>query len=105
MQNLYKLAGYVLQNWEAKVDVASDEERGDIEVFLEDLRRYTISPSLDNRFFARLNSLNTGPLRAFVSGSCFVQQLDTILPMFFDGQIGTPDWRGCFNLVGEDSPV
>jgi hypothetical protein len=104
MQNLHKLTGYVLQNWAVKIDVASDEERDDIEVFLEDLRHYIlISPSPDMGFFDRLNGLSIGSLRAFVSGSCLVQELDTILPMFFDGQVGAPDWQGSFNLVGEDS--
>src|ERR1700688_4164529 len=78
MQNSYTLTGYVLQNWEAKIEVGSEGELSDVEVFLEDFRHPSrTSPSSDARFFDRLNGLSVGPLRAFVSGSCFVQELDT----------------------------
>jgi hypothetical protein len=103
MQNEYKLTGYVLQNWEAKIGIASEAERGDIEVFLVDLRHYSqTSPSSDLGFFHRLSALSIGPLRAFASGSCLTQDLDSILPVFFAGQIETSTWRCAFNLVGED---
>jgi hypothetical protein len=103
MQNSYTLTGYVLRNWEAKIEVASKRELSDVEVFLEDLRHHCrTSPSSDTRFFDRLNGLGVGPLRAFVSGSCLVQELDTIFPMFFDGQVGLSGWQRSFDLVGED---
>jgi hypothetical protein len=103
MQNSYTLTGYVLQNWEAKIEVTSEGELSDVEVFLEDLRHHSrTSPSSDTRFFDRLNGLSVGPLRAFVSGSCLVQELDTLLPMFFDGQIGLSVWQRSFDIVGED---
>jgi hypothetical protein len=103
MQNSYVLTGYVLQNWEAKIGATSDGELSDVEVFLEDLRHHSCaSPSSDTRFFDRLNGLGVGPFRAFVSGSCLVQELDTVLPMFFDGQVGPSGWQRSFDLVGED---
>jgi hypothetical protein len=103
MKNSYTLTGYVLQNWEAKIEVSSEGELGDVEVFLEDLRHHcrTLS-SPDARFFDRLNGLSVGPLRAFVSGSCLVTELDTVLPMFFDGQVGLSAWQRSFDIVGED---
>jgi hypothetical protein len=103
MRNSYTLTGYVLQNWEAKIEVTSEGELSDVEVFLEDLRHHSrTSPSSDTRFFDRLNDLSVGPLRAFVSGSCLVKELDTILPMFFDGQVGLSGWQKSFDIVGED---
>jgi hypothetical protein len=103
MQNSYALTGYVLQNWEAKIEVASEGELSDVEVFLEDFRHHSrTSPSSDTRFFDRLNGLSVGSLRPFVSGSCLVQELDTVLPMFFDGQVGLSAWRRSFDIVGED---
>jgi hypothetical protein len=103
MQNSYTLTGYVLQNWEAKTEVGSEGELGDVEVFLEDLRHHCLtSPSSDARFFDRLNGLSVGPLRSFVSGSCLVTELDTVLPMFFDGRVGLSAWQRSFDIVGED---
>jgi hypothetical protein len=103
MQDSYALTGYILQNWEAKIEVTSEGELSDVEVFLEDLRHHSrTSPSSDTRFFDRLNGLGVGPLRAFVSGSCLVQELDTLLPMFFNGQVGLTGWQRSFDLVGED---
>jgi hypothetical protein len=102
MHNSYALTGYVLQNWEAKIGVASEGELSDVEVFLEDLRHHSSASQLSGaRFFDRLNGLSVGPLRAFVSGSCFVQELDTVLPMFFDGQVELSAWQRSFDLVGE----
>jgi hypothetical protein len=78
-------------------------ELSDVEVFLEDLRHHSrTSPSSDTRFFDRLNGLSVGPLRAFVSGSCLVQELDTLLTMFFDGQVGLSVWQRSLDLVGEN---
>ena len=103
MQNSYTLTGYVLQNWKNKIEAVSERELGDVEAFLEDLRHHSrTSPSSDTRFFDRLNDLSVGPLRAFVSGSCLVQELDTIIPMFFDRQVGLSGWQKSFDIVGED---
>ena len=103
MQNSYTLTGYVLQNWGAKIQVTSEGEFSDVEVFLEDLRHHCrTSPTSDARFFDRLTRLSVGPLRTFVSGSCLVQELDTVLPMFFDGQVGLSAWQRSFDIVGED---
>ncbi|MGF7183803.1 hypothetical protein HDF11_005336 [Tunturiibacter psychrotolerans] len=66
------------------------------------LKIFGITAASDTRFFDRLNGLSIGPFRAFVSGSCLVQELDTILPMFFDGQVGPSEWQRSFDLVGEN---
>jgi hypothetical protein len=94
MQNSYTLTGYVLQNWKNRLEAVSERELGDVEAFLEDFRHYSrTSDSSGARFFDSLNGLSVGPLRAFVSGSCFVQELDTVLPMFFDGAIEPSSWQ------------
>ncbi|WP_433968313.1 hypothetical protein [Tunturiibacter gelidiferens] len=95
------LTAYVLKNWETMVEF--DSELDDIEAFLEDLRQQSrASPASDTRFFDRLNSLGVGPLRALGSGSCAVQQLDTVIPMFFVEIPEISTWQRSFNMVGED---
>jgi hypothetical protein len=103
MQNSYTLTGYVLRDWKTKIETASECEIGDVEVFLEDLRRHNhTSPASGAGFFDRLEGLSVGPLRAFVSGSCLVHELDTVLPMFFKEEFGLSSWQRSFEVVGED---
>ena len=101
MRNSYTLTGYVLRDWKAKIKSASQCELGDVEVFLEDLRHHSRTPASCAGFFDRLEGLSVGPLRAFVSGSCLVHELDTVLPMFFKEAIGLSSWQRSFNIVGE----
>jgi hypothetical protein len=97
------LTAYVVKNWESTVKIGHKGELDDIEAFLEDLRQQShASPVSDTRFFDRLNSLGVGPIRAFVSGSCAVQQLDTVIPMFFVGIADPSLWQRSFDIVGED---
>jgi hypothetical protein len=103
MQNSYTLTGYVLRDWKTKIETASQCELGDVEVFLEDLRYHSLtSPASGAGFFDRLEGLSVGPLRAFVSGSCLVHELDTVLPMFFKEEFGLLSWQRSFDIVGED---
>jgi len=102
MPESHTLTGYVLRNWQNKIEAASERELGDIETFLEDLRHHSrTSKSSGARFFDRLNGLSVGPVRAFVSGSCLLKELDTVLPIFFDGQVGLSAWHKSFDVVGE----
>ena len=92
-----------MRDWKTKIETAFQCELGDVEVFLEDLRHHSrTSPASGTRFFDRLESLSVGPLRAFVSGSCVVHELDTILPMFFKEEFGLLSWQHYFDIVGED---
>jgi hypothetical protein len=103
IQNSYTLTGYVLRDWKTKIETASQCELGDVEVFLEDLRHHSrISPASGAGFFDRLEGLSVGPLREFVSGSCLVDELHTVLPMFFKEEFGLLSWQHCFDIVGED---
>jgi hypothetical protein len=103
MQNSYTLTGYVLQDWKTKIETASQCELGDVEVFLEDLRHHSRTSSASGAgFFDRLDGLSVGPVRAFVSGSCLVHELDTVLPMFFNKEFGRSFWQRSFDVVGDD---
>jgi len=95
------LTGYVLRGWETKIRVASDKELEDVGIILEDLRYYSrVAPSSSGgRFFDRLASLNVGPVRERVSGSCHLEELDTVLPIFFEGEIVTVPWQLFFDEV------
>jgi hypothetical protein len=97
------LTGYVLHNWKSKTNLAVGCEVGDVEVLLEDLRHHSLTSAMaDCAFFDRLNGLSVGPVRAFVSGFCHVEELDTVLPMLFDGAVEPSSWQDSFEIVGKD---
>jgi len=97
------LAGYVLHDWEAKIQIRAKNELGDVEEFLEDLGHHSrASRSSDSRFFDRIGELNIGPIRQFVSGSCLVQDLGSVIPTFFDGRVDPSDWQRSFEAIGDD---
>jgi hypothetical protein len=87
------LAGYVLRDWERTVKVSSKDDRNDIGIFIQDLRHRINKQPLDTSFFDRLDGLNVGPVRAFVSGSCSLQDLDTVIPEFFADVRDGFSWR------------
>ena len=69
LQDSFALTGYVLRNWEAKIEAASKSELDDVEDFLEDLRHHSrTAQTSGSSFFGRLDNLSVGPIRAFVSG-------------------------------------
>jgi hypothetical protein len=103
MQNSFTLTGYVLRNWRVKMGAPPREELSDVEVLLDDLRFHCREEHFsDAGFFDRLQKLSVGPIRAFASGSCLSNELDRIVPMFFDGLIPTQNWRESFESISGD---
>ena len=104
-QNSFTLTGYLLRNWRVKMGAPPREELSDVEVLLDDLRFHCREEYFsDTGFFDRLQKLSVGPIRAFASGSCQSNELDTIVPMLFDGLIPTLNWRESFESIGKDLP-
>jgi hypothetical protein len=102
MQNSFTLTGYILRNWRVRIGASPGDEFSDVTILLDDLRFHCREGHLlDIGFLDRLQNLNVGPVRAFVSGSCLSEELDTIVPMFFDGLISTPNWQESFERVYE----
>lgn len=101
--NSFTVMGYVLRNWKAKIGAASESEVGDVHDLLEDLRHHSCTSQTSGaRFFDRLADLSVGPVRALVSGSCLASDLETVLPMFFEGDLQMSSWQTSFDIVGED---
>jgi hypothetical protein len=96
------LAGYVLRDWERIVKVSSRDDRDDIGIFIQDLRDHIRKQPLDTTFFDRLGGLSVGPIRAFVSGSCSMQDLDTVIPEFFADIRDAFSWREHFDNLKSD---
>jgi hypothetical protein len=86
-----------LQQWKAKIGDASQQESNEIEAFLEDLRLQSSNQRSIATSFERLANLNVGPIRAFVSGSCSVQDLNEVIQEFFDAVRGSSSWREYFD--------
>jgi hypothetical protein len=102
MQNSFTLTGYVLRNWRGRIGASPKEEFCDIAVLLDDLRFHCREGQLSAAgFFDRLQKLNVGPVRPFVSGSCLSEELDRVVPTFFGGLISTPKWHESFERVDE----
>ena len=100
----YTLTSYVLRDWEAKIDFASKSELGEVEVFLRDLRNHCRKQDSVTPFFDGLDGLSVGPIRAFVSGSCSIQDLDVVIQVFFDEKTyGSSSWREHFYHLNEDA--
>jgi hypothetical protein len=96
------LAGYVLRDWERRAKVSSKSDRNDIGIFIQDFRDHIREQPLDTSFFDRLDGLSVGPIRAFVSGSCSVQDLDIVIPQFFANLRATSSWREHFDNLKSD---
>jgi len=99
----YTLSGYVLRNWERKIEGASKSELGDIEVFLRDLRHHSREQDNVAPFFDGLYGLSVGPIRAVISGSCSTQDLDATIQAFFDEKYGSIPWREDFYNLDDDA--
>ncbi|WP_158945306.1 hypothetical protein [Granulicella sp. S190] len=80
-----------------KIGVASQWEIDEIETFLEDLRLQSNEQSSIAALFKRLANLNVGPMRAIVSGSCSVQDLNEVIQEFFDVVRGSLPWHEYFD--------
>jgi hypothetical protein len=96
------LTGYVMRNWEGIVKVSSRNDRDDIRIFIQDFRDHIRKQPFDTSLFDRLAGLSIGPIRAFVSGSCSVQDLDTVISEFFADIRDAFSWRECFDNLKSD---
>ena len=97
----YALQTFLLQQWEAKIGVASQREIDEIETFLADLRLISSEQSSIATSFERLANLNIGPIRAFVSGSCSEQDLNEVIQEFFDVVRGSSSWQEHFDELND----
>ena|ERR1700733_8855488 len=98
----YTLKGYVLRDWRKKIEARSKSELEDVEIFLEDLRHRCRNQDSDTPLFVGLDRLSVGPIRAFVSGSCSIQDLDAAIQTFFDDACGASFWREHFDPLHDD---
>jgi hypothetical protein len=96
----YMLKVFVLRGWKLKIGAVSKNEIDEIVTFLRDfvpLSREYASASI---MFEKLESLNVGPIRASVSGSCSYEDLDAVLRGYFENARGSSFWPEHFgNLV------
>jgi hypothetical protein len=97
----YTLRTFVLRQWEAKIGVFSQRDVDEIETFLEDLRLQGSQRSSIAALFERLANLNVGPIRAFVSGSCSVEDLNEVIREFFDAVRGPSSWQEHFDELND----
>jgi hypothetical protein len=94
------LWGFVLRDWREELRHAGTGEIADIQIFLEDLRYYNKSDHLSSRvFFKSLEKLGVGPVRTLVSGSCAFEDLDTVLPLFFENRGTRASWQHSFEKI------
>jgi hypothetical protein len=98
----YALNGYVLRDWRKKTGAPSKSELEDVEIFLKDLRNYCRNEDSGTPLFDGLKRLSVGPIRAFVSGSCSIQDLDAEIQMFFDDTCGSTFWREHFDALHDN---
>jgi hypothetical protein len=97
----YALQILILRDWKTKIGVASQWEVDEIETFLGDLRLQSNEQSSIAALFERLANLNVGPIRAFVSGSCSVQDLNEVIRQFFDVVRGPLSWQEYFDELND----
>lgn len=101
MEDLHILNGYVLQDWATRVHAVSETELREVKAFLDNLRYHCRIPnSSGSSYFDQLKVLTYGRIRTYVDGSCHFDNLDTLLPMFFDGEIATA-WQSSFNNIDD----
>ena len=95
----YTLKTFILPQWKTRIGATSKGEVEEIEVFLEDLRLQSSEQGGIASLFERLASLNVGPIRVFVSGSCSEQDLNEVVQEFFDEARGSSSWQEHFTSV------
>jgi hypothetical protein len=98
----YALSGYVLRDWRRKIEAPSKSDLEDVEIFLKDLRDYCRNQDSDTPLFVGLDRMSVGPIRASVSGSCSINDLDAAIQMFFDDKYGSSFWREHFDTLHDD---
>jgi hypothetical protein len=92
----YTLKTFILRQWKARIGAASKEEVEEIVLLLEDLRLQSSEPDGITSLFQRLAGLNIGPVRVFVAGSCSEEDLNEVIPEFFDEARGSSSWQEHF---------
>ena len=95
----YTLKTFILPQWKTRIGATSKGEVEEIGVFLEDLRLQSSEQGGIASLFERLASLNVGPIRVFVSGSCSEQDLNEVVQEFFDEARGSSSWQEHFTSV------
>jgi hypothetical protein len=102
----YALNGYVLRDWRKRIGAPSNSELEDVEIFLKDLRHHCGNQDSDTSLlFDGLDRLSVGPIRAFVSGSCSIQDLDAEIQKFLDETFGSSFWRDHFDTLHDDDSI
>lgn len=95
------LASYVLQDWKMRIALGRKYELDEIRSLLQDLRDCGPAQTSAVLFFNRLDSLNIGPVRVFVSGSCNARDLDGVIQTHLDETGSTPSWREHFESLND----
>ncbi|MGF7183651.1 hypothetical protein HDF11_005184 [Tunturiibacter psychrotolerans] len=93
----FTLQIFILRQWKAKVGIGSQHEADEIATFLEDLRFQSREQLPPASLFQRLSNLNVGPIRASVSGSCSVQDLNEVIREAFETVRGSSPWQEHFD--------
>jgi hypothetical protein len=94
------LKGFVLKSWETALPRSTLYEISSIGDFLCDLCYYSQgNDELSKTYFRRLDTLNLGPIRKFVSGTCAFGDLDKIIAMFFGEIESGNSWQQSFDSV------
>jgi hypothetical protein len=88
-----------LRQWKTKLKITSTNEIEEIESLLGDFHLRSRTQSAITSLFERLQSLNVGPIRAFVSGSCSEQNLNEVVQKFFDETRGASSWQDYFTSI------
>jgi hypothetical protein len=92
--------GFVLHNWETVLHSATENEISTVRAFLVDLQYYSQSDRAASKgFFQSLGNLNIGAIRTLVSGACTPDDLDSVVPTFFQRSVNTVSWQESFHKV------
>jgi hypothetical protein len=97
---------FVLKEWELMLPSKQTSELNLISELLDDLKHYSQeSKNLPKQFFSRLEALSVGPIRKFVSGSCVMDDLDSLFSTLFWTKDSNIRWQRFFDRVGiSDEP-
>jgi hypothetical protein len=96
----YPLKGFVLKSWESTLPRSRFFEISSIMEFLDDLLYYSQeTEELSRTYFLRLDTLNVGPIRKLVSGTCPVGKLDEVIATFFGTSGIGESWQQIFDSV------
>jgi hypothetical protein len=95
----YQVTSYILRDWEKKIGAAAEGELEDVEILLKDLQHHSRKENYVATFFDRLSRLSVGPIRAFVSGSSSMDDLEEVTRVFFEKPDKTSPWRDSFEEI------